>query len=82
MTDRLTAELAQLRGMLAADGFGIEPVGRDGDVVDLQVTVVSPEACADCLVPKPLLRDLIGKQIEPFRLRLGELSYPAEFAGS
>jgi hypothetical protein len=77
-SSRYDVELAELRAMLKADGYGIEAVGRTGDVLDLKVVVATPEACADCLVPKPLMRDLISSRLQAHALRLGELLYPAE----
>lgn len=81
MTDstvQYDTELAELRSMLRADGFGIEAIGHSEAGIDLQVVVVSPDACADCLVPKPMMRDVISAQLTQFDLRLGELIYPVD----
>jgi hypothetical protein len=71
-------ELAEIRAMLATDGFGLEVVGADGRALDLRLVHTSPDACADCIVPKPVMTRLVDAQLEPFDLQLRDLTYPAE----
>ena len=80
MTDDATieAQLAELRGVLEADGYGLEADGIGEAGLNLRIVVTSPEACAECLVPKPLMREVISARLAPCGLQLGELSYPAE----
>jgi hypothetical protein len=67
--------LADLRRTLAADDYGME-VDREGGAVRVRITA-GPDACADCLVPPPIMRGILGKA-----LGVGEdsisLVYPAE----
>jgi hypothetical protein len=77
-TLQFDTELSELRSMLSNDGFGLEAIGKSPAGVDLQVTVISDDACADCLVPKPLMRDLITARLAQFDLQLGELTYPVD----
>ena len=69
------ARLEALRSSLAADGYHME-VRRDGDRVGVEISA-SPEACADCLVPKNVMREILrpvfgvaGESID--------LTYPSE----
>jgi hypothetical protein len=70
--------LQALRSSLAADGYELEVRAEDGRVgVRISAT---PQACADCLVPKPLmramLRDALGVSEESI-----DLTYPSEQGG-
>ena len=59
-TDLVTNDetaLAGLRATLAADDYAME-MHRDGDGVQVRITA-GPEACADCLVPKPIMRSIL-----------------------
>jgi hypothetical protein len=49
--------LAGLRATLAADDYVME-VHAEGPGVQVQITA-GPEACADCLVPKPIMRSIL-----------------------
>ena len=64
-----------LASTLAADGYQME-FAEDGD--RLHVTIIAtPDACADCLVPKDLMRSMLSQQLGV----PGEnivLTYPAE----
>lgn len=80
MTDlvaQYNAALAELRCVLQADGYGLEADAVSDAGADLRITVTSPDACADCLVPEPILRQMISAQLAPHGLRLGGLAYPS-----
>jgi hypothetical protein len=70
--------LADIRGMLAADGYdmSLRAPGADTLAVDI---LAGPDACAECLVPKNIMsgivRDALGAVVPAARI---ELSYPAE----
>jgi hypothetical protein len=67
--------LATVRSTLEADGYQIE-VREVGDRVGVQI-VATPEACEDCLVPKPLMRTMLTDALgvpEQFI----DLAYPGE----
>jgi hypothetical protein len=50
-----------LQSTLAADGYRME-IAEDGGRV--QVTIIATEdACADCLVPKDLMRGILAQQL-------------------
>ena len=49
--------IAGLRAGLAADDYAMD-VRPDGDGVQVQITA-GPEACAECLVPKPIMRSVL-----------------------
>jgi hypothetical protein len=67
-------QLSGLTAMLEADGYGlvVEPV--EGGI-RVQV-VAGSEACADCLAPERLVRDLIEEKLAG-RVSLVELRYPS-----
>jgi len=50
-----------LASSLAADGYQLE-VAEAGDRVRVTITA-SPQACADCLVPKDLMRGILGQAL-------------------
>jgi hypothetical protein len=47
-----------LRSALAADGYLME-IAADHDRVRVTISA-TPQACADCLVPKELMRSILG----------------------
>jgi hypothetical protein len=67
--------LQALRSALSADGYEID-LRHTGDRVAVRISA-TPEACADCLVPKPVMRGILGKA-----LGVGEdsidITYPQE----
>ena len=69
--------LADIRGMLAADGYdmSLRAIGTDTLAVDI---LAGPDACAECLVPKDIMsgivRDALGSAVPVARI---ELCYPA-----
>jgi hypothetical protein len=73
---RSDAALAELRSVLQADGYGLEAHGVDGTCLDLRIVVTSPDACADCLVPELVLRQIISARLAESGLNLGTLTYP------
>lgn len=49
--------LSGLRSTLAADDYGMA-VAEAGDNVEVTITA-GPAACEDCLVPKPIMRNIL-----------------------
>jgi hypothetical protein len=49
--------LSGLRSTLEADDYRME-VGEYGSSVEVTITA-GPDACADCLVPKPIMRNIL-----------------------
>jgi hypothetical protein len=53
-----TERAVALRSTLAADGYLLD-LAADGTRVRAMITA-TPQACADCLVPKDLMRSILG----------------------
>jgi Fe-S cluster biogenesis protein NfuA len=53
--------LEKMRTMLAADGYALDVRVSDGRL-DLSVRATDG-ACEDCLVPKPVLRDIVVQML-------------------
>jgi hypothetical protein len=70
-----TERIVALRSTLAADGYLLE-VAEDGTRVRVTISA-TPEACADCLVPKDLMRSILGDTLDvpPDAI---DLVYPTE----
>ena len=64
-----------LRSTLAADGYLME-IAEDGGRVRVTISA-TPDACADCLVPKDLMRAILGEAlgVSPDAI---DLAYPLE----
>ena len=64
-----------LQATLAADGYRME-FAEKGD--RLRVTIIAtPDACADCLVPKDLMRGMLEQQLGVPGDRI-DLTYPRD----
>jgi hypothetical protein len=50
-----------LQSTLAADGYRME-IAEQGDRVTVTI-IATPEACADCLVPKDLMRGILEQAL-------------------
>jgi hypothetical protein len=48
----------EIRTTLAADDYHLTVVNK-GDSVEVRIAA-GPDACADCLIPKPLMRAMLG----------------------
>ena len=70
-----TERAVVLRSALAADGYEID-VAEEGDRVRVTITATQ-QACADCLVPKDLMRSILGDTlgVPPDSI---DLTYPPE----
>jgi hypothetical protein len=70
-----TERTVALRSTLAADGYLLE-IAEEGTRV--RVTIgATPEACADCLVPKDLMRGILGQALGVPEDTI-DLAYPTE----
>ena len=56
-----TERTVALRFTLAADGYLLE-IAEQGTRVRVTISA-TPEACADCLVPKDLMRAILGQTL-------------------
>ncbi|HEV2778972.1 MAG TPA: hypothetical protein VGX25_06170 [Actinophytocola sp.] len=53
--------LLALRSALSADGYELD-VRHAGDRVAVRISA-TPAACADCLVPEPVMRGILGRAL-------------------
>lgn len=68
MNERLQA----LRTGLETDGYGLEV--SEGERVAVRITA-GPDACADCLVPEPIMREVLSQALEVPSDRI-DITYP------
>jgi hypothetical protein len=76
--------LAPLRAMLAADGYDVELFQEGAHLLVAQITA-GPNACADCLVPKLMMRSYFEDALNPLaeaKPREIRLIYPADPANA
>ena len=57
-----TERTVALRSSLAADGYLLE-IAEHGTRVRVTISA-TPQACADCLVPKDLMRGILSQALE------------------
>jgi hypothetical protein len=71
-------QLDQLKQTLQADDYRMD-VDLQGDSADVAI-VAGPNACEECLVPKPLMQSMLGPVlgVDPASIRL---VYPTDFPG-
>ena len=64
------AQLDQLKQTLQADDYRLD-VDVQGESADVQI-VAGPDACEECLVPKPLMQSMLAPVlgVEPASIRL------------
>ncbi|HUZ39704.1 MAG TPA: hypothetical protein VMV17_25560 [Streptosporangiaceae bacterium] len=72
------ARLEPLQASLGADGYLME-AREEGGRIDVRIRA-SDDACADCLVPKPIMRGILG-QVLGVAEDIIDLTYPAELPG-
>ena len=71
--------LQRLRSSLEADGYRLDVRQGDAGRVGVRISA-TPTACADCLVPKPLLRSILRQALGVAEDSI-DLSYPSEVGG-
>ena len=69
------AQLDQLKQTLQADDYRLH-VDVQGDAADVKI-VAGPDACEECLVPKPLMQSMLAPVlgVQPENIRL---TYPTD----
>jgi hypothetical protein len=70
-----TEGLQAIRTSLEADGYILQVDEGDGRVA-VQISA-TPEACEDCLVPKPLMRGILGQALGVAEDSI-DLTYPVD----
>jgi hypothetical protein len=68
--------LQALRTSLEADGYRLEVRAGEGERVAVRISA-TPEACADCLVPKVVLRGILEQALGVGGESI-DLTYPSE----
>jgi hypothetical protein len=61
--EQVRARLQPAHEFLEADGYELVVADDDG-VLDLTI-VAGPSACADCLVPQPLMTSMLQDMLDP-----------------
>lgn len=67
--------LTELRSSLEADGYRVD-VAEAGDRVEVAISA-TPDACPDCLVPKPLMLGFLEQALGVSEQAI-DLTYPNE----
>jgi hypothetical protein len=77
--EEITARLQPITAALAADGYELSVTGPEAGRLTAQVRA-TPEACADCLVPKQVMGALLAQAIGTGGPTAEEIDlvYPAE----
>lgn len=75
--DRL---LDGLREGFQADGYDLKVDAAGADHAAVSV-LAGPEACEECLVPKPIVEGMLLKALGPGGIRSVSLRYPEDAAG-
>lgn len=72
----LDEALGGFRDMMATDGYTLSwsVTGQDEVVVRIEA---GPDACADCLVPLPVMETIMANALEPTPYTLGHIVLPA-----
>ncbi|MBV9383017.1 MAG: hypothetical protein JOY82_24915 [Streptosporangiaceae bacterium] len=72
----LEEALQRLRDVLSGDGYGLDwSLGEDSRVT---IRIVAGEgACADCLVPLPLMEAIMSDALAPTAYALGRIELPS-----
>lgn len=73
----LDEALGKFREMLASDGYDLSFELTDRDKVVVQIEA-GPDACADCLVPLPIMESIMSDALAPTRYTLDHIVLPAD----
>jgi hypothetical protein len=71
-----TERAGEIAATLAADGYLME-IAEAGDRVRVTITA-TPQACADCLVPRDMMRGILGQALGVPQDAI-DLTYPSTF---
>ena len=69
--------LQKFRDMLASDGYDLSWSVTDHDRVVVQIEA-GPDACADCLVPLPIMEAIMSDALAPTPYSLDHIVLPAD----
>ena len=68
--------LQQLRDVLTGDGYDLDWALSAGNQVAVKV-VAGPDACADCLVPQPIMAAILADALRATPYRLESIELPS-----
>ncbi|MBM0126715.1 hypothetical protein [Pimelobacter simplex] len=68
--------LQQFRDMMAADGYLLSWYTVDDTSVTVKIDATA-DACADCLVPKPVMEAIMNQALAKTPYRLNDVILPA-----
>jgi hypothetical protein len=73
----LETAFGRFRDMLASDGYTLSwsVIGQGRVVVQIEA---GPDACADCLVPLPVMEAIMSDALAPTGYALGHVVLPAQ----
>ena len=78
---RVEESLLDLREGMLVDGYSLEVRQLDPSTLALEIQALE-NACADCLVPKPIMHSMIEATVpDDVKDRRIELVYPSSVAG-
>ena len=75
--DTVETALGKFRDMLASDGYGLSWSVTEQDTVVVQIEA-GPDACADCLVPLPIMESIMADALAPTAYSLDHIVLPAD----
>jgi hypothetical protein len=58
-TDDVVVSLTGIKSALNADGYDLEVAPATAEKYEIRITA-GPDACAECLIPKSIMSDMIG----------------------
>jgi hypothetical protein len=73
----LDGALGKFRDMLASDGYDLSWSVTEKDTVVVQIEA-GPDACADCLVPLPIMESIMADALERTPYSLDHIVLPAD----
>jgi hypothetical protein len=68
--------LAAIRTGLEADGYALQARELENDRLEIEISA-TPEACEDCLVPKPVMTQIVASTLNLAPGQI-QLRYPGE----
>ena len=68
--------LQQLRDVLTGDGYDLDWALSAGNQVAVKV-IAGPDACADCLVPQPIMAAILTDALRATPYRLESIELPS-----
>jgi hypothetical protein len=71
--------LQQLRDVLTGDGYDLDWSLSAGNQVAVKV-VAGPDACADCVVPRPIMAAILTEALSDTPYRLESIELPSSAA--